>query len=112
MREPSAGTRGLDLTALSDEQLLVCQQEAGRRNATRRLRHDTVCIVCGATLANVTTRRRCCSARCRAIKAERQRRERRRSERLAVDPLAALEARFRRMGWLPDIAEDGDNRLR
>lgn len=90
----------LDPATLSDEQLLACLREAGRRYAARRLRHDASCAVCGAALANVTTRRRCCSARCRAIKAERQRRERRRAERLLRDPLVALEERLRRKGWL------------
>ena len=91
----------LDPATLSDEELLACLREAGRRNAARRLRRDAACAVCGVALANVTTRRRCCSARCRAIKAERQGRERRRPERRGRDPLVVLEERLHRKGWLP-----------
>ena len=97
----------LDPATLSDEELLACLREAGRRYAARRLRHDTACVVCGAALANVTTRRQCCSARCRAIKAEWQGQERRRSGRRGRDPLVVLEERYRRMGWLPDVDGGG-----
>lgn len=98
----------LDPALLTDTQLLACLREAGRRYGGRQVLRDGLCEVCGVPMLGVTTRRKTCSDRCRWRKAKRAQARRRRAERLLQDPLVALEARLRRMGWLPNITEDED----
>ena len=93
---------------LTDAELLACAREAGRRFGGQQARQDGVCAACGRTMEAVTPRRRTCSDRCRWRQTKRMQARRRQAERSPQDPLAALEARLRRRGWLPDITQDED----
>lgn len=82
-----------DPTRLTDEQILLVVQEAGRRNAKLRKRHDRACEMCGVRLQDVVMKRRYCSDACR-VRATYYR-----NKDAQKDPTAPFKALLGGKGW-------------